>query len=157
MYNKKKQKKMKKLVLLLGLSFSLTANAQWSYQTVDDGFDEPYKISYTKENNNCILKMENIDGKIYFYLSGGYHCDKYPSVDLVFMVNNQPKKYSIEGFVSEDKTLVFLSDDLFNDTIFQDFKQCSILKIRINESSCTNDIYTFSMTNSSSAYNFMIK
>ena len=73
------------------------------------------------------------------------------------MVNNQPKKYSIEGFVSEDKTLVFLSDDLFNDTIFQDFKQCSILKIRINESSCTNDIYTFSMTNSSSAYNFMIK
>jgi hypothetical protein len=146
---------MKTILLFIGLALNFTVNAQWTYQTVNDGFDEPYKIAYTKENNNCILKMENIDGKVYFYLSGGYHCDKYPTIDLVFMVNNQPKRYTIEGFVTEDKKLVFLSEDLYNDTIFQDFKQCSILKIRINESSCTNDIYTFNMSNSTSAFNFM--
>jgi hypothetical protein len=146
---------MKTILLFIGLALNFIVNAQWTYQTVNDGFDEPYKIAYTKENNNAILKLENVEGKIYFYLQGGYHCEDYPTVDLVFMINNVPQRYTLDAFTSKDKSTVFLCSDLYNNTIYSAFKECSTVKIRINESTCTSDIYIFNMSNSTSAFNFM--
>jgi hypothetical protein len=38
-----------------------------------------------------------------------------------------------------------------------DFKAASSVRIRINESYCTSEIYKFDMTGSKAAYEFMIK
>ena len=49
---------MKKIFLLLNGLLPIFAFGQWTFQKVDNGFDEPYKIAYTAENNNAILKLE---------------------------------------------------------------------------------------------------
>lgn len=146
---------MKTLLLIIGLALNFIANAQWKYQTVNNGFDEPYKIAYTEENVDAILKLENVKGDVYFYVQGGYHCEDYPTVDLVFVVNGVNKRYTVTAATSEDKKCVFISANLQTVDFLDDFKNCSSVKIRINESVCTNDIYTFNMSNSTAAFNYI--
>ena len=74
-------------MIIIALALSLNVSAQWTNKSVNNGFDDPYRICYTAENNGAILKLENIDGSIYFYLQGGYTCDEDPVVDLSFLVN----------------------------------------------------------------------
>jgi hypothetical protein len=67
---------MKKLIVTVGLMLvGFNSSAQWTYQVVDNGFDEKYRIAYTETNNNGFLKLENVDGDVLFYLRGGYFCD----------------------------------------------------------------------------------
>ena len=84
---------MKTLLLLIGLALSYTASAQWTYETVNNGFDEPYRIAYTAENEGSWLKLENVKGEISFYIAGGYTCEDYVIVDISFLVNGVYKKY----------------------------------------------------------------
>lgn len=148
---------MKKLFLTIVLLLSLSsAFSQWSYQLVKNDFDDPYRIAYTSENNDAILKLENVDGSIFFYVQGGYYCDENPSVDLVFVVNGQNIKFNIEGFVSSSKDVLFFTTDLVNSEMVESFKKCSLVKIRVNESTCTNEIYSFNMGRSTSALNFIL-
>ena len=51
-----------------------TLNAQWTYETINNSFDQPYKIAYTVLNNNGYAKLENVNGKIVFYLTENYSC-----------------------------------------------------------------------------------
>ena len=151
-----KKDKMKKIALILNFSLvSLLSYSQWTYKTVNNGFDDPYPIAYTTENNSSILKLENVDNYIYFYLQGGYFCDDYPDVDLVFVVNGVNKKHTLQGKKNPQSDAVFFATDLMNDEMLIDFKQCSILKVRITESYCDNNTYTFIMDKSTSALNFM--
>lgn len=148
---------MKKLFLTIVLLFSLSsAFSQWSYQLVKNDFDDPYRIAYTSENNDAILKLENVDGSIFFYVQGGYYCDENPSVDLVFVVNGQNIKFNIEGFVNSSKDALFFTTDLINSEMLESFKKCSLVKIRVNESTCTNEIYSFNMGRSTSALNYIL-
>ena len=125
---------MKTILLFIGLALNFIANAQWKYETVNNGFDDPYKIAYTAENNDAILKLENVNGDVFFYLQGGYHCDAFPEVDLLFVVNGVNKKYTVTASVSENKKCVFFVTDLQSSDLLESFKNCSSLKIRINES-----------------------
>lgn len=148
---------MKKTLLILGLGLALnfTVNAQWTYKTVNDDFDGLFKIAYTESNNNAYLKMELNDGDVAFFIKGGYYCDENPLVDLVFLVNGEPKKYTINGITSSDKKIVFLDLYLNKSEILESFKNASKLKIRINQDICTDDIYIFDMNNSTAAFNFI--
>lgn len=147
---------MKKIFIIIGLMFSLNLNAQWTKKTVENDFDEPYKICYTETNNDGWLKLENIDGVISFYIKGGYYCEENPQVDLAFIVNGISKKYIIDGNTSSSNEIVWLIDDLVKNDVFEDFKNCSVLKIRINDSICESEIYSFNMSGSTSAINFML-
>ena len=53
-------------MIIIALALSLNVSAQWTNKSVNNGFDDPYRICYTAENNGAILKLENIDGSIYF-------------------------------------------------------------------------------------------
>jgi hypothetical protein len=148
---------MKKLFFTLVILFSVSmAYSQWSYELIKNDFDDPYRIAYTSANNSAILKLENVDGSIFFYIQGGYYCDEYPSVDLVFVVNGVNVKYTIEGMKNDKNDVVFFTGDLVNNEIFDSFKKCSVLKVRINESYCDSETYSFNMSKSTSAVTFII-
>ena len=63
---------------------------------------------------------------------------------------NQALKLNIK-FFSE-----FFVSDLLNESCLADFKACSSLKIRINDSLCETEIYTFNMSGSSAALKYVI-
>jgi len=147
---------MKNLIYTILFSFCVSLSySQWTYENVNNGFDDPYKIAYSSTNNNGFLKLEEDEGKIFFYLQGTYFCDEYPTVDLVFIVNGENRRHNIEGMKSSNSTIIFLSFNLMNDDMLNDFKNCTTLKIRVNETNCRTDVYTFNMSKSSSALNFV--
>jgi len=148
---------MKKIIVTVGLMLiGFNSLAQWTYQVVDNGFDEKYRIAYTAKNNNAILKLENADGDIIFYLQGGYFCDENPNVDLVFIVNGEGKKYSMNCTKSNDNSCLFFTEDLATSNAFEDFKACTSVKVRVNESYCDNEVYNFNMSKSTTAYNYIL-
>jgi hypothetical protein len=148
---------MKKLFFTLAVLFSVSmAYSQWSFEKISNGFDDPYRIAYTSANNGAILKLENVDGSIFFYIQGSYFCDDYPSVDLVFVVNGVNVKYTIDGMKNDKNDVVFFTSDLVNHEMYDSFKKCSVLKVRVNESYCDTDTFSFNMTKSTSAVNFII-
>jgi hypothetical protein len=148
---------MKKLFFTLAVIFSVSmAYSQWSYELIKNDFDDPYRIAYTTSNNSAYLKLENVDGSIFFYIQGGYYCDDNPSVDLVFVVNGESIKYSIEGLKSSSSDIIFFTNDLINNEMYDSFKKCSSLKIRVTESYCQSETYTFSMSKSTSAVTFIL-
>jgi len=146
---------MKKLMISIALMLNLNVNAQWMNKNINNGFDDPYRICYTAENNGSVLKLENVDGTIFFYLSGGYTCDENPTVDLSFLINGSYVKYSEPMEVSEDRTIIWIVDNLIESDILNDFKLCSILKIRVNDIACSSEVFTFNMAGSTSALKFI--
>ena len=146
---------MKKLLMSVGVMLCLNANAQWVNKNVNNDFDEPYRICYTETNNSGYLKLENVDGLISFFIKGGYYCEDNPVVDLSFIVNGVVKKYSINATTSESNNIVWLIGDLINSKFIDDFKTCSTLKIRINDSVCETETCSFIMGGSQSAINFI--
>ena len=146
---------MKKLMISIALMLNLNVNAQWMNKNINNGFDDHYRICYNAENNGSVLKLENVDGTIFFYLLGGYTCDENPTVDLSFLVNGSYVKYSEPMEVSEDRTIIWIVNDLMESTILNDFKLCSILKIRVNDIACSSEVFTFNMAGSTSALKFI--
>jgi hypothetical protein len=147
---------MKNLLMSVGVMLCLNANAQWTNKTVNNGFDEPYRICYTETNNLGYLKLENVDGQIYFYLNGKYCCDDSPVVNLSFIVNGVTVKYYCTANVGDNKSVVWILEDFLNSTVVESFKNCSTLNIRVNDTVCNEEIYSFNMSGSRSALNFII-
>jgi hypothetical protein len=147
---------MKKLLLsTFTLLLIESTYAQWINKHVDNGFDDPYRICYTKENNETVLKLENVDGDIVFYLQGGYFCDENPTVDISFLVNNEWKKYSTEATKGSQSNSLFLINDISTSDAIVDFLNASFVKLRVNETNCNTGYYQFSMSGSTSAYKFI--
>jgi hypothetical protein len=57
--------------------------------------------------------------------------------------------------VSEDRTIIWIVDNLMESTILNDFKLCSLLKIRVNDITCSSEVFTFNMAGSTSALKFI--
>jgi hypothetical protein len=149
---------MKKLVLSVAVVLaSMTAKAQWVYQKVDNGIDNPYKIAYTNNEGEPTLKIENLDGELAFYITGSYFCEDKPKVDIVFVVNGENKKYQITASKSKSSKTVYLTFDLIKEVYAEDFKNASSVKVRVNETYCTTDVFTFGMEKSKLAIEFMLK
>lgn len=150
---------MKTLILFFSLFITLNLSSQWVYKTITDGFDDPYKIAYTDTPSGAFLKMANINGKVTFYIQGGYFCDEELTYDFVFQLGSDVYKVSGIGIRNSSSDIVFFTPDLMNEEyeIVNWFKKCSKLKIRINESYCTNSYFEFNMSKSASALEFMSK
>jgi hypothetical protein len=147
---------MKKLLLLFLLCNSI-AYSQWTFKTVNNGFDEPYRIAYTDYNNDAMLKLENVDGEIAFYLQGGYTCDEEVMVDMAFLINGDYSRYSFTGAVNKTHDCVFFTWDLVGSVADQDFRDCRQLNIRINDTTCDTTMYTFNMSGSTLALKYVQK
>jgi hypothetical protein len=148
---------MKKLLLvLLAVQISCIANGQWVNKKVDNGFDDPYKICYTESSGEILLKMENIGGEIGLYLSGDFWCETDPIVDFSFLVGEEYIRYSDVCVVAgEFNNILIITTDIEISNIFSDFKKCTKLKIRVNQTDCDNRLYTFNMTGSTAAFKFI--
>ncbi len=147
---------MKNILLTIGF-FLITLNlfSQWNYETVNNGFDDPYRIAYTNEVDGAFLKLENYNEQVIFYIEGSYTCDDYPIVEIICVVNGENKKYTFYSETSDNRECVFITFDLENSGLLSDFKNCTTMKIRINETYCDTETYSFNMYKSSSAYTFI--
>ncbi len=144
--------------LLLFLLFALCnsiAHSQWIYRTVDNGLDEPYPIAYTELADGARLKLENVNGKIVFYIQADCICDKETTVDMALLINSEYTRYSFTGRTSKDRTCVFFTWDLENSIADDDFQVCSDLKVRINDETCGEQTYNFNMMGSALALQYM--
>jgi hypothetical protein len=148
---------MKTLLTTLSLILFSNLYSQWTYQTINNGFDDPYRIAYTAEDEGAFLKLENVEGRVAFYISGSYYCDDYPTCDFVFSNSTTTHKASLTGAKNDNSEIIFFTFDLMaEDSLFVDwFKKCSTLKIRVNETYCTSNYYEFNMSKSQSALNFI--
>lgn len=54
---------MKKITLFIHF-LPLVLFSQWTFKTVNNGFDAPYKIAYTAENNDALLKLEPVEVEV---------------------------------------------------------------------------------------------
>ena len=133
-----------------------TLNAQWSFKTVNNGFDKPYKIAYTPENNGAEAYMLFVDSAVVLEISGGYYCDEEPNVDVVLVVNGVDNKFEFKGYKGSTSDVVYLTWDMeLHPEFLNAFKLASIMRVRINESSCDNAIYTYKMTSSKAAFDYV--
>ena len=151
---------MKKLIITTVIMLAIRASyGQWITKTVDNGIDTPYKIAYCENSTrNALLKLEQTEEGVALYLSGGYHCDDYPTIDLAVMINDQPQRYNFNCTKSKDGRTVFIVMNLLDTeqaSFLADFKKGSSLVMRINESHCESDYYKFNMMNSTKAVEFM--
>jgi hypothetical protein len=153
---------MKRLLLIGIIALSFTSNAQWLVNKLDNGFDTPSKIAYTGEKQSVYLKLENVDNDVVFFVGGEAYCGNGPVfVELSFQVNGVNKQYgrACSLFGDEDPIAV-VSVDLINEDFYADFKAASTIKIRINDFDCSETIktmYTFSMSGSTAAVNYVSK
>lgn len=152
--------KMKKLNSIVAMLFiANTAFGQWVSKVIDNGLDPSYRIAYCEnKEETALLKLEQTSTGIAFYLSGGYHCDESPTVDLGLMVDGAYQKYSFLGMTSSDKKTVFIVLNILDEDqrqFLSDFKSASSMVMRINETNCSDDYYKFNMTGSSVAVKFM--
>jgi len=56
--NLNKMKTIKLMITLMMCLFMVVSYGQWTYKTIDNGFDEPFKKAYTAINNGGFLGME---------------------------------------------------------------------------------------------------
>lgn len=136
-----------------------------------DGFPHSYELSYmgsawSLQNSNLIIELKNymksgVKKTVKYpliYLHGAYFCDDIVNCDIVFTVGGVDKKYVIEGMKSSDNKILFFDENLFSDKDFRsDFLAASKVKIRASESYCDTEYYTFTMSGSTAAYNFVNK
>ena len=161
---------MKKiLVVLMMCIVSIMSFGQFSYKVVNNGFDEPFKkaICYSASNSpdKGILSLEEGVTNPRLYITGLYFCDDVFLVEASFDNNHRyclsGKKSSNSKYIHiEPYCMEFIMDNSLLcheewDNFWNDMKNCSIVKFRINETHCETDIYYFSLKNSTSAIKFV--
>jgi len=131
--------------------------SQWVTKAIDNGLDNPYNIAYcdSKQSDSFFAKMEKTSDGVAFYVSGGYFCEDVILVDVGFKVSGEWKKYQFVAKTSSTQKTLFIIDNLTTSECFEDFKLATDLVMRINDRLCGSEDYTFSMTNSTSSYNFV--
>lgn len=149
---------MKKLVFTIATFCSVNAQAQWVVKKLDNGFDKPTKMAYTEDGQRPFLKLEQFEGAAVFLLKGVYFCGSPIFIELSFQVNGVNKVYGEICELNTDETVAFITWDLKNEEYYNDFKNCTSVKLRITDSSCeeTGEIYTFKMSGSTAAANYVM-
>lgn len=152
---------MKKYIFIIALILkTFTSFGQWTYKVINSDFDGKFKKAYTQIDNRGWLMMEvsgTDEGKPFLYLAGSYFCDKYTTVDMVFVVNGEKHLYNLDLSKSDDSRTYYFSDGIWTDDFTKHFREASKCLIRVNQEHCTDEYYTFNMSGSSAAYNFIVK
>jgi len=149
---------MKKLILAIATLTTTLTFGQWTNRTVNNDFDPEYRIAYNRALDGTLLKLEDDDGELAFYVQNTYTCSDQPIVDLVFIFADGTKEvYELQCVTSSDREAVFMSADLNKESFMPAFKRAVKLKIRVNDSYCKTETFEFNMSGSTSAINFMTK
>lgn len=157
---------MKKATLLLCLALiGLTASSQWTHKVINSEFDGKFKKAFTKIDNGGFLAMEvgeipidtSEDKYPFIYLMGVYFCDESTTMQIALFVGKEIKNYEAEATKSNDSRVYYISDDIWTPEFVSDFKKASRCSIRVNQDYCTTDYFSFNMTGSSNAFNFISK
>lgn len=139
---------MKKIALLAVMLFGMNASAQWTVHRVEDNpFDPPFvtAICNSTQSNSSYLKLEESDDVVYLFLMTGYVCDESVSIDLSFKIDGEWQKQSLTSVMVVKSKIVVLSMDLDKDPdLLDNFIRSTDVAVRINESHCDNEMYTFS-------------
>tara|TARA_R110000868_G_scaffold56134_4_gene174042 strand:- start:201 stop:653 length:453 start_codon:yes stop_codon:yes gene_type:complete len=148
---------MKNVLMIMALMMCLVANGQWTYKIIHSDFDGSFKRSFTATNNNGFLMMEESDtvNKPFLGLSGSYFCDDETLIEFVLVVKGVNKLYKIDAMKSGDSEMYYINDSIWTDEFVNDFKSASKCSIRVNQSYCTDEYYTFSFSGSTAAFNFI--
>lgn len=154
-----------KTKLIIALLTATNTFAQWTYKTVDNKFDEPFKKAINldyKTAGMMILEKSDYNFELgfnvpFFAVKGTYFCEEYPYVDFVFFVGGVKYNYSFVGATSTDKEYIFFNDEIWTAEFIRDFKSASKVLVRVNQSYCDNDYYEFNFSGSTAAFNFIIK
>lgn len=149
---------MKKLITLIIFALSaLTSFAQntvWKYETVDNGFDGKFKIAHCENKAGDFVKLfGGQGGNIGMLLYTGYNCEDAPEIEMVLLVNGEWVKYELTGAKSEDSKKIYMFSDIRSAE--ETWKKASLMRIRHNDGHCGTQIYEFSMSGSSAAFDFM--
>lgn len=148
----------KQIIMLLALVSGLELSAQWEMKTVDNGFDEPFRVAYAESTTGKeFIKLYNssISGYVGLLMYEGYMCSEKPGIEMSFLVNGKWEKYELlYGVTSEDKKLFYILTSV--KSIEADFRAASMLKIRVTDDHCGTEIYEFNMKGSAAALDFML-
>lgn len=132
---------------------------QWVNETVDNGIEPTYHICYNYSNglssDEFIAKLENVKGKIAFYVASKDFCYDYDFAFVYFTVNGALKTHMLKGSIGEDGQNIFLVDNLNSSKLLYDFKVASDMRIDFFYDSCPQNIANFDMKGSTSAYHFI--
>jgi hypothetical protein len=158
---------MKKILLFtLLILFTNISFGQWTYRTIDSVFDGKFKKAYTNTYNRGFLLMElgestykdSVEIKRPFLaLSGLYFCDESTTIDFVLIVNGQNKKYELSAIKSNDSQIYYFDESIWTNDFTNDFKTASKCSIRVNQTHCSDEYYTFNFSGSKTAYNFITR
>lgn len=148
----------KQIIMLLALVSGLELSAQWEMKTVDNGFDEPFRVAYAESTTGKeFIKLYNssISGYVGLLMYEGYMCSEKPGIEMSFLVNGKWEKYELlYGVTSEDKKLFYILTSV--KSIETDFRAASMLKIRVTDDHCGTEIYEFNMKGGAAALDFML-
>lgn len=149
---------MKKLILAIATLTTTLSFGQWVNKTVNNDFDAAYRIAYNRSSDGSLLKLEDADGELAFYIQNAYTCTEMPVVDVVFIFSDGTKEsFQFTGATSDDRETVFFTPDILVEPYLNAFKRSSRVKIRVNDTFCASSVFEFNMSGSSSAVSFMTK
>lgn len=142
---------MKKLLFLFLTFTTITLNAQWKSETLDNGFEEPFKSSYIfSVDKEAILQLTKNEIRVIH----AYTCDDSPLVDLSFKIDSNYVKFTTVADKSKSGKLIYFTEWNYS-KILENLKKASLLKIRINETHCDTDVYTFILNETEKAIDFL--
>jgi hypothetical protein len=148
---------MKKITTLICFALiGLTATAQWTYKTINSEFDGKFKKAYVMSGKHAYLAMEQGDEVPMIYLSGSYFCDENSTIEVVLHVNGTAVKYDVEALKSSDSRSYYISDDIWTEEFTKSFKLATKCSIRVSQEYCTTDYFSFNMSGSTAAFNFIM-
>jgi hypothetical protein len=147
---------MKKLLILALAFIANNLSAQWVFKTIDNSFDEPYKVAYTNTDVKFLKLVPSEKGPL-LILYCGYTCDTFPYIEINFLVAGKWEKYTVTGISGDDnKRKFYVTYIPFGSDIHKDFISATTVKIRVTDASCPGtEILEFSMSGSKAAYNFI--
>lgn len=146
---------MKKIILSVAMLATTLCFSQWTTKIINSEFDGKFKKCFTQINNNGYLAMEKDVDHPFMFLRGSYFCDDDTHIDFVLVVNGVNKKYDIAVSKSKDSQCYYFDSSIWTEEFIADFKNASKCSIRVNQSYCQSDYYTFNMSGSTAAYNFI--
>ncbi len=148
---------MKKITLLIVLWIPLALFSQWTFQKVDNGFDEPYKIAYTAKNNDALLKLEPVETDVAvpkkYPVQSGMHIfettyEHSISGGAIVDLTNGLLKNSLNVFSGETVVIVGQTSLLFEGVT----KKYYLLYDGSNNLFCNDDRIKFTIPNSIQAF-----
>lgn len=155
---------MKKILLLIVMTFSVTGYCQWTYSTGKSDFDGNYRTSsvygsggkfpYTKPYL-VINKFENNSVNIYFSGAGYSGCD---GRKIFFKFNDDDDVYEtsyVGNGTNNDTWFVTSLKNIKQYQFIRKLKNSSLLSVRIR-SNCGSVDYKFGLRGSTKALNFVL-